>query len=164
MLRKKARIFNRKPGRNSQVTCFCSVAKSDVRLLKGIVIKRLQTWTWPIPNLNLFEKSHAKYHCNKLISSWIVKLIQISCISNFNLLISISPLLISSWALCHLFRPLHKYRAVLLLKLQNYNRKTKIRPAVWLNLESAYHPSQAKIKILGVIVFVISIAHVRQSA
>ena len=41
---------------------------------------------------------------------------------------------------------------------------TKIRPAVCLNLESAYHPSQAKIKILGVIVFVISIAHVRQSA
>jgi len=29
---------------------------------------------------------------------------------------------------------------------------------------TAYHPSQAKNKILGVIVFVISIAHVRQSA
>ena len=78
--------------------------------------------------------------------------------------ISLAWLLISSWALCHLFRPLHEYRAVLLLKLQNYNRMTKIRPAVCLNLESAYHPSQAKIKILGVIVFVISIAHVRQSA
>jgi len=78
--------------------------------------------------------------------------------------ISLAWLLISSWALCHLFWPLHEYRAVLLLKLQNYNRMTKIRPAVCLNLESAYHPSQAKIKILGVIVFVISIAHVRQSA
>jgi len=76
--------------------------------------------------------------------------------------ISLAWLLISSWALCHLFRPLHEYRAVLLLKLQNYNRMTKIRPAVCLNLESAYHPSQAKIKILGVIVFVISIAYVRQ--
>ena len=78
--------------------------------------------------------------------------------------ISLAWLLISSWALCHLFRPLHEYRAVLLLKLQNYNRMTKIRPAVCLNLESAYHPSQAKIKILGVIVFIISIAHVRQRA
>ena len=78
--------------------------------------------------------------------------------------ISLAWLLISSWALCHLFWPLHEYRAVLLPKLQNYNRMTKIRPAVCLNLESAYHPSQAKIKILGVIVFVISIAHVRQSA
>ena len=78
--------------------------------------------------------------------------------------ISLAWLLISSWALCHLFRPLHEYRAVLLLKLQNYNRKTKLRPAVCLNVESAYHPSQAKIKILGVIFFVISIAHVRQSA
>ena len=57
---------------------------------------------------------------------------------------------------------IHEYRGVLLLKLQNYNRMTKIRPAVCLNLESAYHPSQAKIKILGVIVFVISIAYVRQ--
>ena len=36
---------------------------------------------------------------------------------------------ISSWVLCHLFWPLHEYRAVLLLKLQNYNRMTKIRPA-----------------------------------
>ena len=47
---------------------------------------------------------------------------------------------------------------------KNYNRMTKISPAVCLNLESAYHPSQAKIKILGVIVFVNSIAYVRQSA
>ena len=78
--------------------------------------------------------------------------------------ISLAWLLISSWALCHLFRPLHEYRAVLLLKLQNYNHKTKLRPAVCLNLESAYHPSQAKIKILGVIVYVISIAHMHQSA
>ena len=77
--------------------------------------------------------------------------------------ISLAWLLISSWALCHLFWPLHEYRTVL-LKLQNYNRMTKIRPAVCLNLESAYHPSQAKIKVLGVIVFVISIAHMHQRA
>ena len=58
-------------------------------------------------------------------------------------------LLISSWALCHLFRPLYEYRAVLLHKLQNFNRKTKRRPAVCLSLESAYHLSQAIDKILG---------------
>ena len=44
----------------------------------------------------------------------------------------------------------------------NDNQMTKIRPAV--NLESPYYLCQAKIKIVEAIVFMISMAHVHQSA
>ena len=60
---------DRNAGRNSQARCFRSVAKPDARLLEGIVIKRLRTWTWPVPGVNFFEKSHAKNRCNELTLS-----------------------------------------------------------------------------------------------
>ena len=160
---------DKNPGRNSQARCFHSMAKPDARLLEGIVIKRMQMWTWPVPGLTFFEKSQVKNRCNKL--TWIELGSQADPdILNFKFYsfadFSLAWLLISSWVLCHLFRLLHEYRAVLLLKLQNYNCMTKIRPAICLNLESAYHPGQPKIKIPGVITIVvmISIAHVCQSA
>ena len=63
--------------------------------------------------------------------------------------ISLAWLLISSWALCHLFRPLHEYRAVLLHKLQKFQPQDKDKASSMPGSRISIPPESSWLQIYG---------------